>query len=499
MLQGTGSDVGKSLLVAGLCRAYKHRGLRVRPFKPQNMSNNAAVTADGGEIGRAQALQALACSVQPTTDMNPVLLKPQSEIGSQVIVNGRIWRNAKAREYYQLKPKLIDAVQNSFNRLCRNSDLILVEGAGSAAEVNLRAGDIANMGFALRTGVPVALVGDVDRGGVLASLVGTKKLLGDPECELVCGYIINRFRGDLSLFDSALDVITRETSWASLGVVPYFPAAKNLPKEDSMGIGQENENKHATIQIVVPVISRISNFDDMDPLQAEPDVNVRFIQPGNALPGNADLVVLPGSKSTISDLQFLRDQGWDIDLKAHLRRGGRVLGLCGGYQMLGNRVADPEGVEGEKREIKGLGWLNVETTLTTTKTLVAVRGRERETGTEVHGYEMHVGNTTGPGTSHPFLALPGHDEGAQSRDGKIMGCYLHGLFRADSFRHAFLNRIKQRDSTSVFYDQKVDNTLNTLADHLETHLNLDRILELANRRLAFPKEQSMPSTQAKPR
>lgn len=499
MLQGTGSDVGKSLLLTGLGRAFKNRGLLVRPFKPQNMSNNAAVTADGGEIGRAQALQALACRVEPTTDMNPVLLKPQSEIGSQVIVNGRIWGNAKAREYYQLRSRLITAVQDSFNRLCQNSDLVLVEGAGSAAEVNLRAGDIANMGFALRLGVPVALVGDVDRGGVLASLVGTKNLLSDPERKLICGYIINRFRGDVSLFDSAISIITRETSWSNLGVVPYFHAAKNLPKEDSMGIIQESDSEQATIQIAVPVISRISNFDDMDPLQAEPDVNVKFIQAGNALPGNADLVILPGSKSTVSDLQFLRDQGWDIDLQAHLRRGGWVLGLCGGYQMLGNRVADPEGVEGEKREIQGLGLLNVETTLTTTKTLLQARGIERETGTEVYGYEMHVGNTAGPDTSRPFLSLPGHDEGAQSLDGKIIGCYLHGLFKADQFRHSFLNRIRQRGNSGVFYDQKVDETLNNLADHLETHLNLDKILELASQRLAFPKKQSILSTRAKSR
>ena len=347
MLQGTGSDVGKSLITAGLARAYTHRGLAVRPFKPQNMSNNAAVTADGGEIGRAQALQARACGVPPCTDMNPVLLKPQSEIGAQVVVQGRVLGTARARDYQALKPTLLPRVLESFRRLANGCDLVLVEGAGSPAEINLRDGDIANMGFAEAAGVPVVLVADIDRGGVIASLVGTWTVLDAGERASLRGYIINKFRGDPGLFDSGLRIITERTGLPSFGVVPWLEAARRLPAEDAVVLDRANATEaERPIRVAVPRLPRIANFDDLDPLAAEPDVSVAFVHSGRALPGDADLIVLPGSKATVADLAALRAEGWDIDIVAHLRRGGLVLGLCGGYQMLGTRIRDPLGIEG---------------------------------------------------------------------------------------------------------------------------------------------------------
>ena len=345
MFQGTGSDVGKSVLTAGLCRAYTRRGLAVRPFKPQNMSNNAAVTSDGGEIGRAQALQARACGAAPHTDMNPVLLKPQTETGAQVIVHGKIIGNAKAREYQAMKPDLMGAVLDSFRRLSERADLVLIEGAGSAAEVNLRAADIANMGFAEAADVPVVLIGDIDRGGVIAQLVGTWNLLSDSERARTRGFIVNKFRGDATLFDDGLAIIREQTAMASYGVVPFLAEAGRLPREDAFDLGAEDA-KPGAIKIAVPVFSRIANFDDLDPLRAEPDVSVIMVRAGAALPGDADLILLPGSKATLADLAFVREQGWDIDIAAHVRRGGAVLGICGGYQMLGKTVSDPGGIEG---------------------------------------------------------------------------------------------------------------------------------------------------------
>ena len=482
MLQGTGSDVGKSLLVAGLCRAYARRGLRVRPFKPQNMSNNAAVTVDGGEIGRAQALQARACGIEPVTDMNPVLLKPQDETGAQIVVHGKVFRNAKAREYYKLKSSLLPCVTESFERLSGEADLVLVEGAGSAAEINLRAGDIANMGFAQATQTPVGLVGDIDRGGVIASLVGTMELLSTTERELVSGYIINRFRGDVSLFDSGIEALQKRTGLACFGVVPFFHDAKNLPAEDSMNIGHSTTAvRDATLRVVIPVLSRISNFDDFDPLIAEPDVEVEFIEAGRALPGNADLVVLPGSKATIADLRFVRRQGWDIDIAAHLRRGGWLLGVCAGYQMLGTSVSDPTGIEGSACLEPGLGLMDMHTVLDDGKTLELRHGVHRQTGQPISGYEMHIGTTTGKATNAAMLELAGRPDGAVSADGKTMGCYLHGMFSSDAFRHAFLNSIRSRAHSGLGYEDRVENTLNALAVHLEATLDLDAILAIANR------------------
>ena len=488
MFQGTGSDVGKSLLVAGLGRAFTRRGLRVRPFKPQNMSNNAAVTADGGEIGRAQALQARACETALTTDLNPVLLKPQTEVGAQVVVQGKIWGNAKAREYQGLKPNLLPKVLESYARVAAEADLVLVEGAGSAAEVNLRAGDIANMGFALAAQVPVVLVGDIDRGGVIASVVGTCHLLPNPERTLLAGFLINKFRGDVSLFDEGLKIITQRTGLAAFGVVPWFADARRLPAEDALAVEAEARRgslrNDAPIRVAVPVISRIANFDDLDPLVSEPDVAVTFVEPGRALPGDADLVVLPGSKATLPDLAFLRAQGWDLDIAGHIRRGGHVLGLCGGFQMLGRRVKDPEGIEGESGAAEGLGLLDIETKLTADKTLVEATGIEVASGEAVKGYEMHVGETRGPDLERPLLRLEEagqapRPEGAVSADGKVAGCYLHGLFAADGFRHAYLQRLRDREVSGLAYEAEVEATLDALAAHLEAHLDLDRLLAAA--------------------
>jgi adenosylcobyric acid synthase len=481
MLQGTGSDVGKSLLAAGLGRAYTRRGLAVRPFKPQNMSNNAAVTAEGGEIGRAQALQARACGLAPSVHMNPVLLKPQTEVGAQVVVQGRVHGNAKARDYQALKAELLPAVLDSFARLSEGADLVLVEGAGSPAEVNLRAGDIANMGFAEAAGVPVALIGDIDRGGVIASIVGTWTLLSEAERARLTGVIINKFRGDVSLFDDGLAVIARETGLACFGVVPYFAEARALPAEDALAVEtfEAPAARNGAVRVAVPALSRIANFDDLDPLVAEPDVSVDFVQPGTALPGDADLIVLPGSKATLSDLAFLRAQGWDLDIAAHLRRGGQVLGLCGGYQILGRVVRDPGGIEGAPGEAEGLGLLEIETELAGDKTLAEADGVEVASGEVVRGYEMHLGASRGPGLARPMLELAGKPEGAVSEDGRVMGCYLHGLFAADGFRHAFLSRLKAREVSGVAYEAEVDRILDRLAEHLEAHLDLDALLAAA--------------------
>ena len=494
MLQGTGSDVGKSLLVAGLCRAYARRGLRVRPFKPQNMSNNAAVTPDGGEIGRAQALQARACGVPASRDMNPVLLKPQTDAGSQVVVQGEVWGNVGARQYYQLKPRLLPRILESFERLGREADLVLVEGAGSPAEVNLRRGDVANMGFAEAAGVPVALVGDIDRGGVIASLVGTMALLSASERARVGACIINRFRGDVRLFDSGIEVIRSRTGLPCLGVVPWFEPANRLPAEDSVSVGRNAEARPgAAIKVAVPVLSRIANFDDLDPLVAEPDVEVEFVEPGRALPGDADLMVLPGSKATVGDMRFLRSQGWDVDIRAHLRRGGWLLGLCGGYQMLGRTIRDPDGIEGAPGEEPGLDVLDFTTELTGAKQLVEASGTERLTGQTVRGYEMHVGATTGPALSAPMLDLDGRSDGAVSTDGKVMGCYLHGLFASDGFRSAFLERLGGRATSGVAYERRIDATLDALAEHLESNLDLDAILQMSHHGSARVSATSVPA------
>ena len=486
MFQGTGSNVGKSLLVAGLCRAYAARGLRVRPFKPQNMSNNAAIAGDGREIGRAQALQARAAGIAPHVDMNPVLLKPESEHGAQVVVQGAVTGTVDARRYHALKAGLMPRVLESFERLGRGADLILVEGAGSPAEVNLRENDIANMGFALAAQVSVALVGDVDRGGVIASLVGTWALLPAAERALTRGFVVNKFRGDATLFDDANAIIERETGWTALGLVPWFEGARQLPAEDSVGLDSTPAVTAAapdrTIKIAVPRLPRISNTDDLDPLRAEPDTVLDLVPPGRALPGDADLVLLPGSKATRCDLEALHAAGWALDIAAHVRRGGWVVGLCGGYQMLGRRVADPAGIEGPPGETPGLGLLDIETVMSAGKRLVRAEGRACEGGEAVAGYEMHLGETSGPDTARPLIDLERGPDGARARDGRVMGCYLHGLFAADGFRRAFLARLRGRETAGIAYDALVEETLDALAAHLEAHLDLDRLHEVARAR-----------------
>jgi adenosylcobyric acid synthase len=483
MLQGTGSDVGKSLLVAGLARALAHRGLAVRPFKPQNMSNNAAVTADGGEIGRAQALQARACGVAPITDMNPVLLKPQSERGAQIVVQGRVLGAAGARQYQAMKRDLLPRVLESFARLAAAADIVLVEGAGSAAEINLRQGDIANMGFAEAADLPVVLVGDIERGGVIAGFLGTVSLLAPSERARLGGYVVNKFRGDPRLFDGAIDLLQERAGLACLGVVPWFERARDLPAEDSMALARwtARPGGEGALRIVVPHLPRIANFDDLDPLRAEPSVSVELVPPGRALPV-CDLVLLPGSKATLADLAALRGERWDIDILAHVRRGGRVLGICAGYQMLGRRVADPEGIEGPAGEAPGLGLLEVETVLTGAKRLVAAQGVDTASGAELRGYEMHMGRTTGPGTARPMLLLDGRPDGAVSADGRVAGCHLHGLFASDPFRRAFLARLGAAGDPALDYEARLDATLDALARHLEAHVDVGRLLEIAGAR-----------------
>ena len=488
MLQGTGSDVGKSMLVAGLARAFTRRGLAVRPFKPQNMSNNAAVTAEGGEIGRAQALQARACGIAPRVDMNPVLLKPESETGAQVIVQGRVFATARARDYHALKPQLMPRVMESFARLCAAADLVLVEGAGSPAEINLRDGDIANMGFACAADVPVVLVGDIDRGGVIASLVGTVAVLTSEERAQLRGFIINKFRGDATLFDAGRRAIVERTGLADLGLVPWFAGAHRLPAEDAASLDTRAVPRRAEtrgqIRIAVPRLPRIANFDDLDPLKAEPDVALELIAPGDALPGDADAVILPGSKATIADLAALRAQGWDIDIAAHVRRGGHVLGICGGYQMLGGSIADPLHIEGTTGAAAGLGLLEVTTILDRDKILRHVNGSCVRSGAAVAGYEIHLGVTSGAATARPMLRLETRADGAVSVDGRIEGCYLHGLFGHAGFRKAWLDRLRARRGLVPMapgrdWDFEVDRTLDQLADHVAAAVDLARLLAIA--------------------
>jgi adenosylcobyric acid synthase len=479
MFQGTGSDVGKSLIVAGLARVFADRGLRVRPFKPQNMSNNAAVTADGGEIGRAQALQARGARVAPSVDMNPVLLKPQSATGSQVVLRGRVHATADASAFQRLKPTLLPAVLESYRRLAAQADLILVEGAGSASEVNLRAGDIANMGFARAANLPVILIGDIDRGGVIASLVGTRAVLDPDDAALVEGFIVNRFRGDPMLFADGMRLVAERTGWLPLGLVPHFADARRLPAEDALALSREPAApRGGRLRIAVPILPHVANFDDLDPLAAEPEVDLLRLRPGDVLPADADLVLLPGSKSTIADLAALRTAGLDVDIAAHRRRGGTVLGLCGGYQMLGQSIADSRGVEGPPAMVPGLGLLDVATELTGDKRLAAVSGTTAD-GRPFSGYEMHMGETTGPDRARPFATLAdGRPEGARSPDGRVLGTYVHGLFADDSQRSAWLARLGAAPS-GLGYQAGVEAALDALARHLEAHLDLDRLLSLA--------------------
>lgn len=477
MLQGTGSDVGKSVLVAGLCRALVNRGYRVRPFKPQNMSNNAAVTVDGGEIGRAQALQAIAARTQPHTDMNPVLLKPQADMTSQLVVHGRVRGTLGTGNFRKARGALLDEVMESYRRLHADCDIVVVEGAGSPAEINLRAGDIANMGFARAAGVPVVLIGDIDRGGVIAAVVGTRAVIDPADAAMIRGFIINKFRGDPALFEDGYRQIEALSGWRGFGVVPWLPATARLPSEDAVILERNQAGAPGRKLVACPILPRISNFDDLDPLKLEAAVELRMVPPAQPIPAEADLIVLPGSKATIADIEALRTEGWDIDIMAHHRRGGMILGLCGGYQMLGRRIADPDGLEGTTSLVDGLGLLDVETTLTPSKALRPVRGTALDAAIE--GYEMHLGETRGPDCERPFAVFDdGRRDGAISTDGTVLGTYVHGLLSHADQRKALLRRIGARGGGRD-YPASIDAALDEIAAALEAHLDVNALAALA--------------------
>ncbi|WP_442476017.1 cobyric acid synthase [Rhodopseudomonas julia] len=495
MIQGTSSDVGKSMLVAGLCRAYTRRGLVVRPFKAQNMSNNAAVADDSelppgpdgfaprGEIGRAQALQARACRAAPSIHMNPVLLKPQSGVGSQVVLRGRSLGNCPAKTYHRMRQQLMPAVLDSFNRLTREADLVLVEGAGSGAEVYLRASDITNMRLAEQADLPVVFLSDIDRGGTMAAIVGSHELLDLSDRGRVVGYLINKFRGDLTIFEPGMKTITEKTGWPCLGVMRWFEQADRLPAEDSLALERPPERRGSGLNIAVPRFSRIANFDDLDPLSAEPGVNLRFVNPGSPIPAETDVVILPGSKVTRADLDVVRREGWDVDILAHVRKGGRVLGICAGFQMLGRVVRDPEGIEGPAGETPGLGLLDIETVIGGEKRLVELDVGEETSGCRITGYEMHMGRTSGPGLERPWLHLREprgslRAEGAISPDWRVAGTYLHGIFGSNTFRAHWLRQVGGCAS-ELDFEARVEASLEALADHCEANLDLDALLMLA--------------------
>ena len=482
MIQGTTSDAGKSTLVAGLCRVLKRRGLDVAPFKPQNMALNSAVTEDGGEIGRAQAVQALACGLEPHSDMNPVLLKPNTDIGAQVILNGRAVGEMDARRYHDYKAVAKQAVLAAYQRLARRHQVILVEGAGSPAEINLRDRDIANMGFAEAVDCPVLLVADIDRGGVFAHLVGTLALLSDTERARVAGMVINRFRGDLALLQSGLDWLQDHTARPVLGVLPYLHGL-HLEAEDALCHEQSVAPGHDALRVIVPALPRISNHTDFDPLRLHPRVDLRFIGPGRSIPP-ADLIILPGSKAVRGDLAWLREQGWEEAILRHLRYGGRLLGICGGYQMLGQRLSDPHGLEGAPGDSPGLGLLDLHTTLAPEKQLRRVEGRlclAKEV--RVSGYEIHAGVTGGAALERPAVRLAGGTDGARSEDGQVLGTYLHGLFERPEACDALLAWAGlDGEAASPDYHALRENSLERLADSLERHLDIDHILALLDAR-----------------
>jgi adenosylcobyric acid synthase len=470
MLQGTGSDVGKTVLVAGLCRLAANRGLKVRPFKPQNMSNNAAVSDDGGEIGRAQWLQALACRTPSSVHMNPVLLKPETDNGSQIVVQGKMYGRARARDYQRLKGELLEKVLESFAMLSDGADLVIVEGAGSPAEINLRNGDIANMGFARAARVPVVLVGDIDRGGVIASIAGTHLILDDADRRMVTGYLINKFRGDVSLFDSGIAAIGEFTDWPCFGVVPWLKSAHRLPAEDSVTLEKLTKGQGRPLKIAVPVTPRLANFDDFDALKAEPIVDLVFVRAGEPLPPDAALIILPGSKSTIGDLKAFRANGWENDIKAFARKGGRIIGICGGYQMLGRKIFDPDGIEGDDTEIDGLGLLDVTTVMAAEKTVTNNHARSVPFDVALRGYQIHLGRTDGPDCLRPFTLIDGRSDGAISADGRIAGTYLHRLFDSDAYRGRLFESFGLNGNT-LDYRAEVDAALDAIAEELEAVLD----------------------------
>ena len=481
MVQGTTSDAGKSLLVTALCRWLVRQGVRVAPFKPQNMALNSAVAVNGGEVGRSQAVQALACGLEPHTDMNPVLLKPNTDVGSQVIVHGRAVGNMNARDYYNYKPLAREAALEAHRRLSKSFDAVLVEGAGSPAEINLRANDVANMGFAESVDCPVILVADIDRGGVFAHLVGTLELLSETERERVKGFVINRFRGDIALLKPGLEWLEERTGTQVLGVLPYLHGL-HLEAEDSLsrGASSTGAGSESRIRVLIPVLPRISNHTDFDPLRLHPRVELRFITADEAIPP-CDLMILPGSKSVCGDLARLRAQGWDKAIRRHLRYGGKLIGICGGYQMLGRRIHDPLGLEGDAGSSNGLGLLDMETTLEPEKQLRNVEGQLAIADAPVSGYEIHAGITRGPALDHPAVLLPQGPDGASSDDGQVLGTYLHGLFESPPASAALLAWAGLDDAPAFDYHALRDADIDRLADAVQEYLDTRRVLELLGR------------------
>jgi adenosylcobyric acid synthase len=475
MVQGTTSDAGKSTLVAALCRILKRRGVRVAPFKPQNMALNSAVTVDGGEIGRAQALQALACGLEAHTDFNPVLLKPTTDRKAQVIIHGKVATDLDAKAYHDYKPRAMGAVLESWGRLTAQYDCVLVEGAGSPAEINLRDRDIANMGFAEAVDCPVIIVADIDRGGVFAHLVGTLELLSASEQARVVGFVINRFRGDIGLLESGLDWLEQRTGKPVLGVLPYLHGLM-LDAEDAIATATVDGKRTAKIRVVAPAWPRTSNHNDLDPLRLHPQVDFRWIAPGEALPP-ADLIVLPGSKAVRADLDWLRAQGHDQAIARHLRYGGKVIGLCGGYQMLGRSIADPLGLEGQPGTTPGLGFLAVDTTLETEKQLRNVSGHLSLDGAPaMTGYEIHLGVTRGDGLDRPAVTLAdGRPDGAISADGQVLGTYCHGVFEHPEALSALLRWAGVDDVDTVDFAARREADLERLADSVEAALDWEKL------------------------
>lgn len=476
MVQGTTSDAGKSTLVTALCRWLRRQQVTVAPFKPQNMALNSAVTADGGEIGRAQAVQAQAAGLAPHTDMNPILLKPNSDVGAQVIIHGHAVSNMDAVAYHDYKRVAMEAVLASHRRLSEAYRVVMVEGAGSPAEINLRANDIANMGFAEAVDCPVILIADIDKGGVFAHLVGTLELLSASEQARVKGFVINRFRGDIALLQPGLDWLERRTGKPVLGVLPYLMDF-HLEAEDAIDLRQSAKAAH-TLRVVVPALPRISNHTDFDPLRLHPQVDLRFVGPGQAIPG-ADLIILPGSKSVRADLAWLRENGWDKAIHRHLRYGGKVLGICGGLQMLGERIADPLGIEGEAGQSEGLGLLALTTELTAQKQLRNVRGHLLLGDAAIEGYEIHAGISQGPALERAAVRLEnGRMDGAISTDGQVLGTYLHGLFETPEACQALLGWAGLNEAQRVDYHALRERDIERLADMVEAHLDTARLKSL---------------------
>jgi len=475
MVQGTGSDAGKSTLVAGLCRLMRRRGMRVAPFKPQNMSLNSAVTLDGGEIGRAQALQAQAAGIGATVDLNPVLLKPASDTRAQIIIHGRALSEMGAEEYHQYKRQAREAVLASYERLARQYELIIVEGAGSPAEINLRSGDIANMGFAEAIDCPVVLIADIDRGGVFAHLVGTLSLLSASEQARVIGFVINRFRGELALLEPGLQWLEQHTGKRVFGVLPYLHGL-HLDSEDAIAAQPAAAAQADALRVVVPVLPRISNHTDFDPLRLHPQVHLHYVAQAQLAPA-ADLVILPGSKSVRADLAWLQQRGWVCYLQRHLRYGGKLLGICGGLQMLGEHIADPAGIEGPAGESRGFGWLDLQTVLEPHKQLSNVAGHLQLDGARVRGYEIHAGRSSGRALLRPAVVLDdGRQDGAVSADGQILATYLHGLFEEPQACAALLSWAGLERPLAIDHAARREHMLERLANAVETSLDVPRLL-----------------------